>query len=179
MSRIGNKVIVIPEGVTVELLEGNVVKVKGPNGELESQFNELIDIKMENGEISLSRPNNERFTRQIHGTTRSLFDNMVQGVKEGFSKKLLITGVGYRAAVQGNKLVLTMGYSHPVELEIPQDLTVTVEKNTEITIKGADRYLVGEFSASVRKVRKPEPYKGKGIRYEDEHVRRKAGKTAK
>src|SRR5690554_4970074 len=179
MSRIGNKVIVIPEGVTVELLEGNVVKVKGPNGELESQFNELIDIKMENGEISLSRPNNERFTRQIHGTIRSLFDNMVQGVKEGFSKKLIIIGVGYRAAVQGNKLVLTMGYSHPVELEIPEGITVTVEKNTEITIKGADRYLVGEFAASVRKVRKPEPYKGKGIRYEDEHVRRKAGKTAK
>ena len=179
MSRIGNKVILIPEGVTVELLEGNNVKVKGPKGELESQLNQLIEINIENGEIKLSRPNNERFSRQIHGTTRSLLDNMVQGVTNGFSKKLIINGVGYRANVQGKQLVLTMGFSHPVEMEIPEGLTVTVEKNTEITIVGANRHLVGEFAANVRKVRKPEPYKGKGIRYEDEHVRRKAGKTAK
>ena len=179
MSRIGNKVIVIPAGVQVEVLEGNLVKVKGPKGELESQLNELITIEVENGEIKLSRPNDERFTRQIHGTTRSLLDNMVNGVNQEFSKKLLITGVGYRANVQGKTLVLTMGFSHLVEMPIPELLTVTVEKNTEITITGPDKHLVGQFAADVRKVRKPEPYKGKGIRYEDEHVRRKAGKTAK
>lgn len=178
MSRIGNKVIAIPSGVEVTLLEGNVVKVKGPKGELQSQFNELINIEIENGEIKLSRPNNERFSRQIHGTTRSLLDNMVTGVNDGFSKKLLISGVGYRAAVQGNKVVLTMGFSHPVELDIPEGITVNVERNTEVTVSGIDKQLVGEFAANIRIVRKPEPYKGKGIRYENEQVRRKAGKTA-
>lgn len=179
MSRIGNKVIKIPAGVSVELQEGNKVVVKGPKGELESQLNTLINIEINEGEIKLSRPNNERFTRQIHGTSRALLSNMVHGVNEEFSKKLIITGVGYRAQVQGNKLVLTMGFSHPVELEIPKGLTVTVDKNTEVLIKGISKELVGEFAANVRIIRKPEPYKGKGIRYEDEHVRRKAGKTAK
>ena len=179
MSRIGNKVIKIPAGVEVMLQENNEVVVKGPKGELKSQFNPIIDIKIENGEIKLSRPNNERFTRQIHGTTRALLANMVHGVHEEFKKKLIILGVGYRAQVNGNTLALTMGFSHPVDLEIPEGLTVTVEKNTEVTISGISKELVGEFAANVRKVRKPEPYKGKGIRYEDEHVRRKAGKTAK
>lgn len=179
MSRIGNKVITIPQAVEVELLEGNFVKVKGPKGELESQLNPLITIVIEDGEIKMSRPNNERFSRQIHGTTRSLLANMVHGVTEEFSKKLIISGVGYRAAVQNNVLVLTMGYSHPVEMVIPEGLTVTVEKNTEITIKGVNKEVVGEFAANVRLVRKPEPYKGKGIRYDNEIIRRKAGKTAK
>jgi large subunit ribosomal protein L6 len=179
MSRIGNKVIKIPAGVEVMLQENNEVVVKGPKGELKSQFNPIIDIKIENGEIKLSRPNNERFTRQIHGTTRALLANMVHGVHEEFKKKLIILGVGYRAQVNGNTLALTMGFSHPVDLEIPEGLTVTVEKNTEVTISGISKELVGEFAANVRKVRKPEPYKGKGIRYENEHVRRKAGKTAK
>ncbi len=179
MSRIGNKVIIIPQSVEVELLEGNFVKVKGPKGELESQLNPLITIVIEDGEIKMSRPNNERFSRQIHGTTRSLLANMVHGVTEEFSKKLIISGVGYRAAVQNNVLVLTMGYSHPVEMVIPEGLTVTVEKNTEITIKGVNKEVVGEFAANVRLVRKPEPYKGKGIRYDNEIIRRKAGKTAK
>lgn len=179
MSRIGNKVITIPQGVEVTLLEGNEVKVKGPKGELESTFNPIIKIEIEDGQIKLSRPNNERFTRQIHGTTRSLLANMVSGVNEEFSKKLIIAGVGYRAAVQGDKVVLTMGYSHPVELDIPKGISVTVERNTEVTIKGIDKELVGQFAANIRIVRKPEPYLGKGIRYEDEHIRRKAGKTAK
>ncbi len=179
MSRIGNKVIKIPAGVEVMLQENNEVVVKGPKGELKSQFNPIIDIKIENGEIKLSRPNNERFTRQIHGTTRALLANMVHGVHEEFKKKLIILGVGYRAQVNGNTLALTMGFSHPVDLEIPEGLTVTVEKNTEVTISGISKELVGEFAANVRKIRKPEPYKGKGIRYENEHVRRKAGKTAK
>ncbi|HHT82407.1 MAG TPA: 50S ribosomal protein L6 [Acholeplasmataceae bacterium] len=179
MSRIGNKVIKIPAGVEVMLQENNEVVVKGPKGELKSQFNPIIDIKIENGEIKLSRPNNERFTRQIHGTTRALLANMVHGVHEEFKKKLIILGVGYRAQVNGNTLALTMGFSHPVDLEIPEGLAVTVEKNTEVTISGISKELVGEFAANVRKVRKPEPYKGKGIRYENEHVRRKAGKTAK
>ena len=179
MSRIGNKVIIIPQSVEVELLEGNFVKVKGPKGELESQLNPLITIVIEDGEIKMSRPNNERFSRQIHGTTRSLLANMVHGVTEEFSKKLIISGVGYRAAVQNNVLVLTMGYSHPVEMVIPEGLTVTVEKNTEITIKGVNKEVVGEFAANVRLVRKPEPYKGKGIRYDNEIIRRKAGKIAK
>ncbi|MGI6787432.1 MAG: 50S ribosomal protein L6 [Acholeplasmataceae bacterium] len=179
MSRIGNKVIKIPQGVEVLLHENNEVVVKGPKGELKSQFNPLINIKIEGHEIKLSRPNNERFTRQIHGTTRALLANMVHGVHEEFKKKLVIIGVGYRAQVQGKTLVLTMGFSHPVEMPIPEGLNVVVDKNTEITISGIDRELVGEFAANVRKVRKPEPYKGKGIRYENEHVRRKAGKTAK
>ena len=156
MSRIGNKVIKIPAGVEVMLQENNEVVVKGPKGELKSQFNPIIDIKIENGEIKLSRPNNERFTRQIHGTTRALLANMVHGVHEEFKKKLIILGVGYRAQVNGNTLALTMGFSHPVDLEIPEGLTVTVEKNTEVTISGISKELVGEFAANVRKVRKPE-----------------------
>lgn len=177
MSRIGNKVIIVPEGVTVEV-DGQNVKVKGPKGELESQINPLISIELDGNELKLTRPNDLRETRQVHGTARSLVENMVVGVNEQFTKKLIIIGVGYRAQVQGRKLILTMGFSHPVEMELPEGIEVEVEKNTEITIKGCDKHMVGEFAAQVRKVRKPEPYKGKGIRYEDEHVRRKAGKTA-
>lgn len=179
MSRIGNKVIQVPAGVTVEISETNFVSVKGPKGQLEFQFNENLNIELEGTEIKVSRPNNEIFTRKIHGTTRALLSNMVVGVSEGFKKQLEIIGVGYRAQLQGNKLVLALGFSHPVELDIPEGLTVEVPKNTELTINGIDKQLVGEFAANIRRLRKPEPYKGKGIRYVGEYVPRKAGKTAK
>lgn len=179
MSRIGNKVIQVPASVTVNISDNNFVTVKGPKGELEFQFNEVLDIKMEGTEIRISRPNNEIFTRKIHGTTRSLLANMVHGVSEGFSKKLEIHGVGYRANLEGEKLNLSLGFSHPVLLDIPTGVTVEVPKNTEITVSGYDKQAVGEFAAKIRSYRKPEPYLGKGIRYVDEYVPRKAGKTAK
>jgi len=179
MSRIGNKVIQVPANVTVTIGANNHVVVKGPKGELEFQFNEKLTINQEGNEITVSRPDNDIFTRKIHGTTRALLANMVHGVSEGFKKQLEIRGVGYRAQLQGNKVVLNMGYSHPVEFEIPKNVTVTLPKNTEITIEGIDKQVVGEFAANIRAVRKPEPYLGKGIRYVDEYVARKAGKTAK
>ncbi|MDY0075026.1 MAG: 50S ribosomal protein L6 [Acholeplasmataceae bacterium] len=179
MSRIGNKVIHVPAGVTVTVNPDNHVVVKGPKGQLEFTFNTMLTIKLEGTELSVSRPNDEIFSRKIHGTTRALLANMVTGVSEGFKKQLEIRGVGYRAALQGKVVNLSMGYSHPVELEIPEGLNVTIPKNTDIIIEGADKQLVGEFAAKIRSVRKPEPYLGKGIRYVDEYVPRKAGKTAK
>jgi large subunit ribosomal protein L6 len=179
MSRIGNKVIQVPAGVTVTLSPENYAVVKGPKGQLEFQFNQLLDIKMEGAEIKISRPDDAIFSRKIHGTTRALLANMVTGVSIGFKKQLEIRGVGYRANLQGNVVNLSMGYSHPVELEIPAGLTVSIPKNTDIIIEGADKQVVGEFAAKIRSVRKPEPYLGKGIRYVDEYVPRKAGKTAK
>jgi len=179
MSRIGNKVIQVPAGVTVTISPENYAVVKGPKGQLEFQFNQSLDINLENNEISIKRPNDEIFSRKIHGTTRALLANMVTGVSEGFKKQLEIRGVGYRAALQGNVVNLSMGYSHPVELEIPAGVTVTIPKNTDVIIEGADKQVVGEFAAKIRAVRKPEPYLGKGIRYVDEYVPRKAGKTAK
>lgn len=179
MSRIGNKVIHVPAGVTVTINPENHVVVKGPKGQLEFKFNEVLNINMEGNDIHVSRPNDEIFTRKIHGTTRALLANMVHGVAVGFKKQLEIRGVGYRAALQGNIVNLSMGYSHPVDLEIPKGLTVSIPKNTDIIIEGADKQLVGEFAAKIRNVRRPEPYLGKGIRYVDEYVARKAGKTAK
>ena len=179
MSRIGNKVIQVPASVTVTVSPENHVVVKGPKGELEFQFNRNLSITLEGNELSVARPNDEIFSRKIHGTTRALIANMVHGVTEGFKKQLEIRGVGYRAQLQGNKVSLSMGYSHPVELEIPQGVTVTIPKNTDIIIEGIDKQVVGEFAANIRSVRKPEPYLGKGIRYVDEYVPRKAGKTAK
>ncbi len=179
MSRIGNKVIQVPADVTVTVSPENYVVVKGPKGQLEFQFNQNLTIKLEGNEISVARPNDEIFSRKIHGTTRALIQNMVTGVKEGFKKQLEIKGVGYRAQLQGNTVVLNMGFSHPVELEIPEGVTVTIPKNTEVTIEGADKQAVGEFAAKIRSVKKPEPYLGKGIRYVGEYVPRKAGKTAK
>ncbi len=178
MSRIGKKPIALPQGVEVTI-DGNFVQVKGPKGTLENTFNEELTIKLEDSNIVVERPSDAKFHRMIHGTTRALLNNMVLGVSEGFKKTLKMIGVGYRAQVQGKKLVLSAGYSHPVEMEIPEGLTVEVVKNTEINISGIDKQLVGEFAANVRKVRRPEPYLGKGIRYIDEHVRRKEGKTAK
>lgn len=179
MSRIGNKVIQVPADVTVTVSPENYVVVKGPKGQLEFQFNQNLTIKLEGSELSVTRPNDEIFSRKIHGTTRALIQNMVTGVKDGFKKQLEIKGVGYRAQLQGNTVVLSMGFSHPVELEIPEGVTVTIPKNTEVTIEGADKQAVGEFAAKIRSVKKPEPYLGKGIRYVGEYVPRKAGKTAK
>lgn len=178
MSRIGNKVIQVPAGVTVNISDTNFVTVKGPKGELEFQFNEILDIKLEGNEITVSRPNDELFTRKIHGTTRSILSNMIEGVHDLFSKKLEIHGVGYRANLAGNSLNLSLGFSHPIVLDIPEGIIVDVPRNTEITVSGHDKQLVGEFAAKIRSYRKPEPYLGKGIRYVDEYVPRKAGKTA-
>lgn len=178
MSRIGNKAITIPAGVEVTVAAGNEVTVKGPKGTLTRQFSPLMDIKIEDGVITVVRANEEKHTKQLHGTTRALINNMVEGCHKEFVKQLKIIGIGYRAAFAGNKLTLNVGYSHQVIMEVPAGLTVECPSVTDIKISGIDKQLVGEFAANVRAKRKPEPYKGKGIRYVDEHVRRKEGKTA-
>lgn len=178
MSRIGNKTITIPSDVEVKVAAGNEVTVKGPKGTLVRSFNQLFELKIEDGVLTVVRPNDEKKTKQLHGTTRSLINNMVEGVSKGFKKELEISGIGYRAAMQGNKLVLNVGFSHPVEFSVPSDLSVSVDKTVNISIEGIDKQRVGEFAANVRATRKPEPYKGKGIRYKGEYVRRKEGKTA-
>ncbi|MDD5888075.1 MAG: 50S ribosomal protein L6 [bacterium] len=175
MSRIGNRIITVPEGVTVENVN-NIVTVKGPKGTLTQPMLKDITMKQEGNEITLERLNEN--AKAMHGTMNALINNMITGVTNGYEKALEIIGVGYRFNVQGNKLVISAGYSHPVEMKVPEGLTVEANGNTEITIKGIDKVLVGEFAANVRKVRQPEPYKGKGIRYKDEHVSRKEGKKA-
>ncbi len=175
MSRIGNRIITVPEGVTVENID-NVVTVKGPKGTLTQPMLKDITMKQEGNTITLERLNES--AKAMHGTMNALVNNMIIGVTDGYSKSLEIIGVGYRFNVQGSKLVISAGYSHPVEMQVPTGLTVEANGNTEITIKGIDKVLVGEFAANVRKVRQPEPYKGKGIRYKDEHIRRKEGKKA-
>ena len=175
MSRIGNRVIAIPEGVTVTLYE-DVVTVKGPKGELSQKMLKDISMKQEDGQITLERKNEN--AKAMHGTMNALINNMIIGVTKGYEKGLEIVGVGYRFNVQGKKLVINAGYSHPVNVEIPEGITVELVSNTEITVKGINKVLVGEFAANIRKVRLPEPYKGKGIRYKDEHIRRKEGKKA-
>ena len=178
MSRIGNKAISIPAGVTVNVND-NLVTVKGPKGELSFQFNSKLEVNVEATEVVVKRPNDSKEMKTIHGTTRAIIHNLVVGVSEGFKKTLEVNGVGYRAALQGNKLVVSAGYSHNVEKEIPAGLKVELPKNTTIVISGIDKQLVGQFAAEVRDIRKPEPYKGKGIKYDYEHIRRKEGKTAK
>jgi len=170
----------IPSGVTVEI-KGSTVTVRGPKGELTRTFHPDMEIVREDGRILVRRPTDQRFHRALHGLTRALINNMVEGVSKGFRKELVIEGVGYRAEMRGSKLVLHVGYSHPVEMEIPEGISVTVEARggKALTIEGIDKELVGEFAARVRRVRPPEPYKGKGIRYADEHIRRKAGKAGK
>ena len=179
MSRIGNKVISLPSSVTVTVLENNLVKVKGPKGELEFQFTPNVSFDVLEKEIVVKRNSDSKLDKTLHGTTRAVLNNMVVGVSEGFKKQLEVRGVGYRAQLQGTKLVVNAGYSHNVELEVPAGLKVELPKNTEIIVSGCDKQLVGEFAANIRAIRKPEPYKGKGIRYVDEVVRRKEGKTAK
>ena len=179
MSRIGNKAITLPAGVSVEVAENNFVTVKGPKGELSFQFNSELEISTEGTEFVVKRPNDTKLMKTMHGTTRALLHNMVVGVSEGFKKQLEINGVGYRAQLQGNTLVVSAGYSHTVELPVPAGLKVELPKNTTIIVSGIDKQLVGQFAAEIREVRKPEPYKGKGIKYDYEHIRRKEGKTAK
>jgi large subunit ribosomal protein L6 len=178
MSRIGNKAILVPAGVTVSVAEGNLVTVKGPKGELSFQFNSELEINVEATQVVVKRPNDTKEMKTFHGTTRALLHNMVVGVSEGFKKTLEINGVGYRAALQGNTLVVSAGYSHTVDMPIPAGIKVELPKNTQIVISGIDKQAVGQFAAEIRSIREPEPYKGKGIRYKDEHVRRKEGKKA-
>lgn len=178
MSRIGNKLITIPAGVSVEVADGNEVTVKGPKGTLTRTFSTMMDIQVADGVVTVKRPNDAKHTKQLHGTTRALINNMVVGVSEGYAKELELVGIGFRAAVKGNKLTMQVGYSHASELDIPEGLTVTCGSATDVKVEGIDKQLVGEFAADIRAVRKPEPYKGKGIRYKGEHIRRKEGKTA-
>lgn len=176
MSRIGREPITVPAGVTVNV-DGNVVTVKGPKGELTREINPVITVKADGGVINVTRPDDEKLSRSLHGLTRTLINNMVIGVTEGYSKELEVNGVGYRAAKEGNKLVLTIGYSHPVNVEEIDGIKIDVPNPNAIVISGIDKQLVGQFAADVRKRRPPEPYKGKGIKYKDEVIRRKEGKT--
>ena len=169
--------VTIPAGVTVSLEEGNLITVKGPKGALTQRMDSAMQIKQEGAEIHVARPNDEKQNRALHGLTRALIHNMVVGVTEGYKKELDINGVGYRAAKEGNKLVLTIGYSHPVEMEPWEGITIDVPSQTHIVISGCDKQQVGQFAANVREQRPPEPYKGKGIKYTDEVIRRKVGKT--
>ena len=177
MSRIGRMPITIPAGVEVKVSETNFVTVKGPKGELSQQLSPLMTIEQEAGVLHVKRPNDEKETRALHGLTRSLLHNMVVGVHEPYKKELEVNGVGYRAAKEGEKLVLTVGYSHTVEMKAPQGIEIEVPAPNKIVIIGCDKQAVGQFAAEVREKRPPEPYKGKGIKYADEVIRRKVGKT--
>lgn len=179
MSRIGKKPITIPAGVQVDIDSKNLVTVKGPKGQLQEQINKDIKINIENSELTVERPTNNKVHRSLHGLSRTLINNMVEGVTKGYEKKLQVVGVGYRAAKQGNKLTLNLGFSHPVEMIDPEGITVEVPTPNEILVKGINKQAVGNYSAKIREWREPEPYKGKGIRYSDEVVRRKEGKTGK
>ena len=177
MSRIGNRKITIPEGVTVTVND-NVVTVKGPKGELTNSFNKDMKIDVNENILTITRPNDLKTTKSLHGTTNALIENMIIGVSEGYKKELEIVGVGYRFNVQGNKINVNAGFSHPVEVIVPNDLKAEQVSTTEIAISGIDKQKVSEFAANIRKLRKPEPYKGKGIRFKGEHIRRKEGKKA-
>ncbi len=179
MSRIGRMPIAIPAGVTVEIAENNKVTGKGPKGTLERVLPVEMQIKKEGEEVIVTRPNDLKRMKSLHGLTRTLINNMVIGVTQGYQKVLEINGVGYRVQKQGNKLVFALGYSHPVEVEDPAGITTEVEGQNKITIKGIDKEKVGQFAAEIRELRRPEPYKGKGIKYADEVIRRKVGKTGK
>ena len=178
MSRIGRLPVAVPAGVTVDIKEGNDVTVKGPKGTLQRVLPEEMSIKLEDGQVIVTRPNDLKKMKSLHGLTRTLIHNMVVGVSEGYEKVLEVNGVGYRAAKQGKKLVLNLGYSHPVEMEDPAGLESAVDGN-KITVKGIDKEKVGQYAAEIRDKRRPEPYKGKGIKYADEVIRRKVGKTGK
>ncbi len=178
MSRIGKMPIAVPAGVTVDIAENNKVTVKGPKGELSRALAPEMEIKMDGDVITVTRPNDLKRNRALHGLTRTLINNMIIGVTEGYKKTLEVNGVGYRASKQGKKLVLNLGYSHPVEMEDPEGLETTVEDN-KIVVSGIDKEKVGQYAAEIRSTRAPEPYKGKGIKYDYEVIRRKVGKTGK
>ena len=179
MSRIGRLPIAIPAGVDIKIGEGNLVTVKGPKGTLERKLSADMNIAIEDGHVVVTRPSDLKRFRELHGLTRTLIANMVEGVTKGFEKTLEINGVGYRAAKQGKKLVLTLGYSHLVEMMDPEGIETVVEGQNKIIVKGISKEKVGQFAAEIRTKRPPEPYKGKGIKYADEHIRRKVGKTGK
>ncbi len=178
MSRIGKQSIAVPSSVKIAL-EGGRVKVAGPQGTLDIPLRPEVSVTVKDAQVHVTRADESRMARSLHGLTRTLIANMVKGVTEGFQKKLDIVGVGYKADVQGNVLNLALGYSHPVKYELPKGISATVEKQTSITLKGADKQLVGQVAADIRAFRKPEPYKGKGIKYAEEVIRRKAGKAGK
>ncbi len=179
MSRIGKQPVEIPGGVDVDVADGNVVTVKGPRGSLTQTMHPDMQLVVDGGALLVQRPDDEGFHRSLHGLTRSLVANMVEGVTKGFEKRLQIVGVGYRAAMKGNDLEIAAGYSHPVVVPQPDGIEFEVPTPTQIVVRGNDKQQVGEVAANIRKIRKPEPYKGKGIRYEGEYVRKKAGKAAK
>ncbi|MGL4867746.1 MAG: 50S ribosomal protein L6 [Cetobacterium sp.] len=178
MSRVGKKIIVVPAGVEVTLAAGNVVTVKGPKGTLTKKFNDELTINIENNEITVARPNDLPAVRAIHGTTRALINNMVVGVSEGFKKTLTLVGVGYRATEKNAGLEMALGYSHPVVIDAVEGIKMTVEKNTTIHVEGTEKDVVGQVAANIRSKRAPEPYKGKGVKYSDEVIRRKEGKKS-
>jgi large subunit ribosomal protein L6 len=178
MSRIGKLPVAIPAGVEVKVEDGNVITVKGPKGTLTRKLVDELEVKVEGAEVVVTRPNDLKRSKSLHGLTRTLIFNMVEGVTNGYTKVLEINGVGYRAAKSGNKLTLTLGYSHPVDMIDPEGITTTVDGN-KITVAGIDKEKVGQFAAEIRTKRPPEPYKGKGIKYETETIRRKVGKTGK
>lgn len=179
MSRIGLKPITVPNGVEIKIANGNVVTVKGPKGELTQTLTPELTIEQKDGELTVSRPSESKKHKSLHGLTRTLIFNMVEGVTNGYEKVLLIEGTGYRAAKNGKKLTLSLGFSHPVELEDPAGIEVEVPQQTRIIVRGIDKQLVGNYASVIRAYRKPEPYKGKGVCYENETIRRKVGKTGK
>lgn len=179
MSRIGKLPVAIPAGVEIKLEDGNVITVKGPKGTLTRKLADDMNIAIEEGQVVVTRPNDLKRSKSLHGLTRTLINNMVIGVTQGYEKTLEINGVGYRAQKQGKKLILSLGYSHPVEMEDPEGLESVLDGQNKITIKGIDKQKVGQYAAEIREKRKPEPYKGKGIKYADEVIRRKVGKTGK
>ena len=179
MSRIGKLPVVIPAGVKINLAEGNLLTVEGPKGKLSRKLSPDMNIAQEDGQLTITRPNDLKRFKALHGLTRTLVNNMVVGVTQGFEKKLEINGTGYRAAKNGNTLNLTLGYSHPIDMIDPEGVTTAVEGNNKITVSGIDKEKVGQHAANIRSKREPEPYKGKGIKYENEYIRRKAGKAGK
>ncbi len=178
MSRIGNKTITIPAGVEISVSDKNEVTVKGPKGTLSRQFSPLITVKVEGTEVNCVRANEEKHTKQLHGTTRALINNMIVGVSEGYKKVLEIVGIGYKASMKGNVLNMSLGYSHEINYPVEEGITVETPEATKIVVSGIDKQRVGEVAAQIRKYRRPEPYKGKGIRYQGEHIAHKEGKTA-
>ena len=179
MSRVGKMPIAVPAGVTVDIAENNLVTVKGPKGELQRQFAPEMTIKLEGTELVVERPNDLKRNKSLHGLTRALLNNMVVGVTDGFQKTLLIVGVGYRASMAGSDLNLSLGYSHPIVYKAPEGITIEVPEQTKIIVKGINKEVVGQVAAEIREYRQPEPYKGKGIKYDTENIRRKVGKTGK